>query len=72
MTDPNQTVEPVSLFENGTIAQIGGLTKREYFALEFAKELIKKEWASPVDHGVQYADILIAKLNSTQNVNYGN
>jgi len=64
MTNPDDTAIPVATsYRQGTVAN-GGLTKREFFTLEFAKVFITSNYSdSPLSEAVRCADILIDKLN---------
>ena len=64
MTDPNDTVEPVvTNYSEGSTSK-GGLTKREHFALEFAKVLVSLDYDRALAESVRYADILNEKTET--------
>lgn len=74
-TDPNEPIGGLHRRLGTAEVSSGGLTKREYMALEFAKsrlnnlEMFKRHGAqydSVADDGVRWADALIARLNNEQ------
>lgn len=60
MKTADQPINPAPTMQYSD--DLKGLTKREYFALEFAKVFIQKDWERPITNGIEYADILIARL----------
>jgi hypothetical protein len=61
MTNPNDAIRPV---EMQSFDSHRGLTKREYFAFEFAKILLANDLSdTPIADGIIGADKLIKMLN---------
>ena len=63
MTKDNDPIRPHVVDTGSQVFHDPGLTKREYFAFEFAKMFINLDWTNATENGVEYADLLIEKLN---------